>query len=100
MTTSRAGGLHKPPWGISHAEPIGSSNYPPLAVVTLPPQMWLLSSASLVQMGDDLQANRGTACRDGGIVLTNFYEYNPSVSFADSSPCTGEPAAAAGTVQS
>ena len=33
MTTSRAGGLHKPPWGISHAEPIGSSNDPPLAEV-------------------------------------------------------------------
>ena len=38
----------KPPWGISHAEPLGSSNYPPLVVVALPPQMWLLSSASLV----------------------------------------------------
>ena len=42
MTTSRAGGLHKPPWGIPHAEPIGSSNNPPLAVVALPPQMWQL----------------------------------------------------------
>ena len=49
MTTSRAGGLHKPPWGISHAEPIGSSNYPPLAEVAPLPQMWLLFSASLVQ---------------------------------------------------
>ena len=48
MTTSRAGGLHKPPWGISHAEPIGSSNYPPLAGVAPLPQMWLLFSASLV----------------------------------------------------
>ena len=46
MTTGRTGGLRKPPWSISHAEPIGSSNYPPLAVVALPPQMWLLSSAS------------------------------------------------------
>ena len=42
MTTSRAGGLHKPPWGIPHAEPIGSSNNPPLAVVAPPPQMWQL----------------------------------------------------------
>jgi len=42
----------------------------------------------------------GTACRDGGIVLAKFYEYNPSVSFADSSPYTGEPTAAAGTMQS
>jgi len=47
MTTSRAGGLHKPPQGISHAEPIGSSNYPTLAAIALPPQMWMLSSASL-----------------------------------------------------
>ena len=38
-----------------------------------------------------------TTGRDGGIVfLLIFHEYNPSVSFAD----TGEPAAAAETVQS
>ncbi|MBQ8717548.1 MAG: hypothetical protein IJY43_06900 [Clostridia bacterium] len=43
MTTSRAGGLHKPPWGISPAEPIGSSNDPPLAEVAPLPQMWQLS---------------------------------------------------------
>ena len=24
ITTGRAGGLHKPPWGMSQAEPIGS----------------------------------------------------------------------------
>ena len=36
----------------------------------------------------------GTACRDGGIVKT--YSNNPSVSFADSSPYTEEPTAAAG----
>ena len=34
--------LALPPWGIPHAEPIGSSNNPPLAVVALPPQMWQL----------------------------------------------------------
>ncbi len=39
ITTGCAGGLHKSPWGISRAEPIGSSNYPPLAKVALPPQM-------------------------------------------------------------
>ena len=67
ITTGRAGGLHQPPWGISHAEPIGSSNYPPLAVVALPPQMWQLSlSLPCVKGG-------GTACRDGGIVLSFFY---------------------------
>ena len=43
MTTGRAGGLHKPPWGISHAEPIGSSNDLPLAEVALLPQMWQLA---------------------------------------------------------
>ncbi len=41
MTTGRAGGLHKPPWGIPHAEPIGPSKNPPLAVIALLPQMWL-----------------------------------------------------------
>ena len=41
MTTSRAGGLRKPPWGVLHAEPIGSSNHPPLAIVALSPQTWL-----------------------------------------------------------
>ena len=67
MTTSRAGGLHKPPWGIPHAEPLGSSNNPPLAVVALPPQMWQLSlSLPCVKGG-------GTACRDGRIVLSFFY---------------------------
>jgi len=61
MTTSRAGGLHKPPWGISHAEPIGSANDPPLAEVAPLPQMWQLSfSLPCVKGG-------GTACRDGGI---------------------------------
>ena len=80
----------KPPWGISHAEPLGSSNHPPLAVAT---DVASIFSLPCVKGG-------GTACRDGGIVLTKFYEYNPSVSFADSSPCTGEPAAVAGTVQS
>ena len=67
MTTSRAGGLHKPPWGIPHTEPLGSSNNPPLAVVALPPQMWQLSlSLPCVKGG-------GTACRDGRIVLSFFY---------------------------
>ena len=67
MTTSRAGGLHQPPWGISHAEPIGSSNGPPLARVVPPPQMWQLSlSLPCVKGG-------GTAYRDGGIVLSFFY---------------------------
>ena len=71
MTTSRAGGLHKPPWGISHAEPIGSSNYPPFAVVALPPQMWQLSfSLPCVKGG-------GTACRDGGIVFSDFSRVQP-----------------------
>ena len=42
----------------------------------------------------------GTACRDGGIVFLILHKYNPSVSFADSSPYTGEPTAAAETVQS
>ena len=27
ITTGRAGGLHRPPWGLLPAEPIGSSNY-------------------------------------------------------------------------
>ena len=95
MTTSRAGGLHKPPWGISHAEPIGSSNYPPLAVFAPPLQMWqtIFSLPCVKGGGSRLSA-------DGGIVFAKFYEYNPSVSFADSSPYTGEPSAAAGTVQS
>ena len=35
-----------------------------------------------------------------GLFFLNFHEYSPSVSFADSSPYTGEPSAAAGTVQS
>ena len=35
--------LARPPWGISHAEPIGSSNDPPLAEVAPLPQMWQLS---------------------------------------------------------
>nr|DAK26013.1 MAG TPA: hypothetical protein [Caudoviricetes sp.] len=26
ITTGRAGGLHRPPWGLLPAEPIGSSN--------------------------------------------------------------------------
>ena len=26
ITTGRAGGLHRPPWGLFPAEPIGSSN--------------------------------------------------------------------------
>ena len=51
MTTSRAGGLHKPPWGVLHAEPIGSSNHPPLAIVALPPQTWQSLNLSLPQLG-------------------------------------------------
>ena len=51
MTTSRAGGLHKPPWGIPHAEPIGSSNDPPLAEVAPLPQMWQSLNLSLPQWG-------------------------------------------------
>ena len=71
MTTSRAGGLHKPPWGISHAEPIGSSNDPPLAEVAPLPQMWQLSfSLPCVKGG-------GTACRDGGIVFSDFSRVQP-----------------------
>ena len=31
-----------------------------------------------------------------GLFSLKFYEYNPSVGFADSSPYTGEPTAAAG----
>ena len=81
MTTSRAGSLHKPPWGISHAEPIGSSNDPPLAEVAPLPQMWQLSfSLPCVKGG-------GTACRDGGIVFLIFHEDNPSVSCADRADC-------------
>ena len=64
MTTSRVGGLHKPPWGISHAEPIGSSNDPPLAEVAPLPQMWQLSFSLLLCKG------RWIAKRDGGIVCS------------------------------
>ena len=63
IITGRAGGLHQPPWGIPHAEPIGSSKNPPLAEVAPQPQTWQLSlSLPCVKGG-------GTACRDGGIVL-------------------------------
>ena len=34
ITTGRAGGLHKPPWGMSRAEPIGSSNRLPIARIS------------------------------------------------------------------
>ena len=51
INTGRAGGLHKPPWGISHAEPIGSSNNPPLAVIAPPPQMWQSLKNCLPQWG-------------------------------------------------
>ena len=34
ITTGRAGGLHKPPWGLSRAEPIGSSNRLPIARIS------------------------------------------------------------------
>ena len=85
MTTSRAGGLHKPPWGIPHAEPIGSSNNPPLAVVAPPPQMWqLFLSLPCVKGG-------GTACRDGGIVLLCFATSTIPQSLRDSSLYTREP---------
>ena len=84
MTTSRAGGLHKPPWGIPHAEPIGSSNNPPLAVVAPPPQMWqLFLSLPCVKGG-------GTACRDGGIVLLCFATSTIPQSLRDSSLYTRE----------
>ena len=85
MTTSRAGGLHKPPWGIPLAEPIGSSNNPPLAVVAPPPQMWqLFLSLPCVKGG-------GTACRDGGIVLLCFATSTIPQSLRDSSLYTREP---------
>ncbi len=93
MTTSRAGGLHKPPWGISHAEPIGSSNYPACGSCPTATDVATVFSLPCVKGG-------GTACRDGGIVFLISHKYNPSVSFADSSPYTGEPTAAAETVQS
>ena len=51
MTTSRAGGLHLPPWGIPHAEPIGSSKNPPLAVIAPLPQMWQSLKSCLPQWG-------------------------------------------------
>ena len=35
-----------------------------------------------------------------GLFFLISHQYNPSVSFADSSPYTGEPSAVAGTVQS
>ena len=38
----------------------------------------------------------GTACRGGGIVIFDFRDNNPSVTFSDSSLCTREPSAAAG----
>ena len=85
MTTSRAGGLHKLPWGIPHAEPIGSSNNPPLAVVAPPPQIWqLFLSLPCVKGG-------GTACRDGGIVLLCFATSTIPQSLRDSSLYTREP---------
>ena len=31
ITTGRAGGMHKPPWGMPMAEPIGSSKSLPTA---------------------------------------------------------------------
>ena len=34
ITTGRAGGLHKPPWGMFRAEPIGSSNGLPIAQIS------------------------------------------------------------------
>ena len=51
MTTSRAGGLLYPLWVILHAKPIGSSNYPPLAVVTLSQQMRQQINQSPSQLG-------------------------------------------------
>ena len=101
MTTSRAGGLHLPPWGIPHAEPIGSSNCPPLAVIAPPPQTWLLSSSLPCVKGGGTATGFPEASlralgirgkpwrRDCFIIL--LHEYNPSVSFADSSLCTREP---------
>jgi len=35
ITTGRAGGLHQPPWGMSQAEPIGSSKSLPTARLSL-----------------------------------------------------------------
>lgn len=34
ITTGRAGGMHKPPWGMSRAEPIGSSKGLPIAQIS------------------------------------------------------------------
>ena len=73
--------LALPPWGIPHAEPIGSSNNPPLAVVALPPQMWqLFLSLPCVKGG-------GTACRDGGIVLFCFATSTIPQSLRDRANC-------------
>ena len=47
ITTSRAGGMHRPPWGMPLAEPIGSSNYFSLACPALPPQMRLYAHRRL-----------------------------------------------------
>ena len=66
MTTSRAGGLHKPPWGISHAEPIGSSNDPPLAEVAPLPQMWQLSFS--------LPLHKGASAAAGTVQSESFLE--------------------------
>ena len=82
MTTSRAGGLHLPPWGIPHAEPIGSSNCPPLAVIAPPPQTWLLSSSLPCVKGG------GTACCDGGIVLSSSHTSTIPQSHSVTAPFT------------
>ena len=54
IITGRCGGLHKPPQGLSLAEPIGSSNYLSLACPALPP-----------------------LCADWGIVKFQFIEQFP-----------------------
>jgi len=53
--------------------------------------MWLLFSAPLVQ-----REVARLAVTEGLFFAVFSHEYNPSVSFADSSPYTGEPIAAAG----
>ena len=96
MTTSRAGGKHLPPWGISRAEPIGSSKDPPLAKVAPLPQMWQLSFSLPCVNERKFASKLARLAVTEGLFYFLLHENNPSVSFADSSLCTREPSAAAG----
>ena len=70
-----------PPWGISHAEPIGSSNYPPLAAVALPPQMWQQLNQSLPQWG-----KVAAACRLTDEVSVNYTFSSSTIRTANGPP--------------